>query len=290
MASLKEIKSRIQSVKSTQKITSAMKMISSSKLRKAQKVIENYYPYKQRISSILTNLLLADNEQIVSPYTQEHDIKRVAIIPISSNSSLCGSYNSNVEKKTATTLEKYSHLDKENILLFPIGKKIHKSVVKMGFNVADNLDEMIDKPQYKSAQLLANKMMELFRTKQIDKVELVYHHFVNRSRQLLVQETMLPISFDYVDDKKRGFKNNYILEPDSQSVLEQLIPKVIRLKLYTALLDSAASEHAARSIAMQIATDNADELLDDLNLQYNKSRQQAITSELLDIIGGSFGQ
>lgn len=292
MASLKEIKSRIQSVKSTQKITSAMKMISSSKLRKAQRVIESYYPYKQSISKILTNFLSADSEDLSSPYTDVRDVTRIAIIPISSNSSLCGGYNSNVAKKLTTILNTYQHLGKENILVFPIGKNIHKSAGKMGFTIDTNLNDMIEHPNYKSAQELADKMMLLFKEKKVDKVELLYHHFENRSRQTLTQEDLLPISLDLVTEGKEEtkFKQNYIVEPNRQEILDELLPKVIRLKLYTALLDSAASEHAARTIAMQIATDNADELLSDLNLQYNKSRQQAITNELLDIIGGSFGQ
>ena len=288
MASLKEIKSRIQSVKSTQKITSAMKMVSSSKLRKAQKQIESFYPYEQKLNRILSNFLRAEEDNS-SIYAENREIRRVAIIAFSSNSSLCGSFNSSVAKRLTTTLEKYTHLAHENILIFPIGKKISRVVKKMGFPI-DNFDEMADKPTYSAAQLLAKRVMELFRNGEVDKVELIYHHFNSKSSQVLMDETMLPITLEANYEDQIGTQLNYIVEPDRATIMNDLIPKVLRLKLYTALLDSIASEHAARTIAMQIATDNADDLLQELNLQYNKSRQQAITNELLDIIGGSFGQ
>ena len=293
MATLKEIKSRIQSVKSTQKITSAMKMVSSAKLRKAQKQIESFYPYEQKLTQILNNFLSAEEESS-SVYAEQREVKRVALVAFSSNSSLCGSFNSNVAKKLTSAVEKYSHLGKENILIFPIGKKISQTVRKMGFAVEEIFDEMINKPSYQPAQELAGRLMEMFDNKEIDRVELIYYHFKNKSSQVLTESAFLPIELKNFQtlqtDNKVQIHQNYLVEPDRLSVMSVLIPKVIRLKLYTALLDSSASEHAARTIAMQIATDNADDLLQELNLQYNKSRQQAITNELLDIIGGSFGQ
>lgn len=292
MASLKEIKSRIQSVKSTQKITSAMKMVSSAKLRKAQKQIESFYPYEQKLTHILNNFLSAEEEN-TSIFAEQRDVKRVAIVAFSSNSSLCGSFNSNVAKKLTAAVENYKHLGKENILIFPIGKKISQSVKKLGFSVDEIFDEMADKPSYKASQELANRLMDMFLNNEVDKVEFIYHHFKSKSSQVLEENTFLPIELDKLaetDDVKTKLIPNYLVEPDRKTIINELIPKVIRLKLFTALLDSAASEHAARTIAMQIATDNADDLLQELNLQYNKSRQQAITNELLDIIGGSFGQ
>ncbi len=289
MASLKEIKSRIQSVKSTQKITSAMKMVSSAKLRKAQRQIESFYPYEQKLTQILTNFLSAEEENS-SIYAENREVKRVALVAFSSNSSLAGSFNSNVIKRLTAAVNEYSYLGKENILIFPIGKKVAQAVKKMGFPVTEHFEEMADKPTYQASQELANRLMELFVAHQIDKVDFIYHHFKNKSSQLLRQETYLPISLNFVEEVKSGVQPNYLVEPNQPEIMSELIPKVLRLKLYTALLDSAASEHAARTIAMQIATDNADDLLQELNLQYNKSRQQAITNELLDIIGGSFGQ
>jgi len=289
MSTLKEIKSRIQSVKSTQKITSAMKMVSSAKLRKAQKSIENFYPYEQKLTQILRNFLSAETDN-TSIYAETRDVKRVAIIVFSSNSSLCGGFNSNVAKKLAAKVESYSHLGHENIIIHPVGKKIAKATRKSGFDVEDNYDEMADKPTYSAARQLADVVIDLFSNKHVDKVEMIYHHFKNKSSQELVEETLLPIKLDVTNENQSGMLLNYIIEPDRESIMNELIPKVLRLKVYTALLDSNASEQAARTIAMQIATDNADDLLQELNLQFNKSRQQAITNELLDIIGGSFGQ
>lgn len=287
MATLKEIKSRIQSVKSTQKITSAMKMVSSAKLRKAQRTIENFYPYEQKLTGLLNNFLSAE-DNATSVFAEVREVKRVAIVIFSSNSSLCGAFNSNVAKQFAQTLEKYEKLGREHILVYPVGKKIAKVCRKMGFPVEHNFEAMADKPGYNATLDLSNELLQLYSDKNIDRVEIIYHHFVSKSTQRLTAETLLPIQ---LAKPVKGAKNlDYIVEPDRQTLIEELVPKVLKLKIYTALLDSSASEHAARTLAMQTATDNATDLLQDLSLQYNKSRQQAITSELLDIIGGSFGQ
>jgi len=287
MASLKEIKSRIQSVKSTQKITSAMKMVSSAKLRKAQKTIENLFPYEQKLNGLLNNFLSAEEDN-VSVYAETREVKRVAIVVFSSNSSLCGSFNTNVSKRLNETIDKYSSLGAENILVYPVGKKVAKASRKKGFEPQSNFDSMADKPNYTAALTLADDIMLLYKNKEIDRVELIYHHFKSRSTQVMTEETFLPIQLKPAE--KGIVALDYIVEPDRETIMSELIPKVLRLKIYTALLDSSASEHAARTMAMQIATDNASDLLQELSLQYNKSRQQAITNELLDIIGGSFGQ
>ena len=287
MSSLKEIKSRIQSVKSTQKITSAMKMVSSAKLRKAQKTIENFFPYEQRLNGLLNNFLSAEEDN-VSVFAENREIKRVAIIAISSNSSLCGSFNSNVIKKLNHAVENYKSLGKDNILIFPVGKKIAKACIKSGFEPEGDFEKMADKPTYAAALTLADEIMNLFKNKEVDKVELIYHHFKSKSTQVLTEETYLPIQLQ--PSTKGTVALDYIVEPDRATIMADLIPKVLRLKIYTALLDSNASEHAARTMAMQMATDNATDLLQELSLQYNKSRQQAITNELLDIVGCSFGQ
>jgi len=287
MSSLKEIKSRIQSVKSTQKITSAMKMVSSAKLRKAQKTIENFFPYEQRLTGLLNNFLSA-GEDNSSVFSETRDVKRVAIVVFSSNSSLCGAYNSNVAKLLTQTVEKYHSLGREHILIFPVGKKIAKVCNKLGFKQEANFEAMADKPSYAATLGLSDDLIQMFLNKDIDKVELIYHHFVSKSTQKLTNETFLPIQLS--KPVKGAVALDYIVEPDRQTILSELVPMVLRLKIYTALLDSNASEHAARTIAMQMATDNATDLLQELSLQYNKSRQQAITNELLDIVGGSFGQ
>lgn len=286
MASLKEVKQRIASVRSTQKITSAMKMVASAKLHKAQAAIGNMLPYQQRLHSILTNFL-GDNKDVSSPFVKVRTVKRVAIVVFSSNTSLCGGFNANVIRRLMRLLDEYKFLDKENILIFPVGKKVEDAVRKAGFKIGGSYQSMANKPSYQEAADLATDLMTRFLKEDIDKVELLYNHFKNTASQTLTRSIYLPI--DLRKQVKVSSENlpDYIIEPDSDSLLEELLPKVLRIELYTALLDSNASEHGARTIAMQTATDNADGLLQDLTVMYNKSRQQAITNELLDIIGGS---
>lgn len=290
MSTLKEIKSRIRSVTSTRKITSAMKMVSSAKLRKSQKLIENFLPYEQQLNALLTNFLSADTETI-SPLAEERKIERVAIVVLTSNSSLCGAFNSNAIKELINTLEEYRTLGKENIFLYPIGKKGAKVLMKLGYEVTENFEELAAKPTYDVSAALAERLIKDFLDKKVDRIELIYHHFKSRSTQVLLHEVFLPISLktSKENDSTHRVSLNYIVEPDRESILMELLPKVVKLKLFAAIADSSASEHAARTLAMQIATDNANDLLQELSLQYNKSRQQAITNELLDIVGGSFG-
>lgn len=287
MASLKEVKQRIASVRSTQKITSAMKMVASAKLHKAQAAIGNMLPYQQRLHNILTNFL-EDNKDVSSPFVKVRTVKRVAIVVFSSNTSLCGGFNANVIRRLMGLLDEYKFLDKENVLIFPVGKKVEDAVRKTGFKLGGSYQSMANKPSYQEAADLATDLMTRFLKGDIDKVELLYNHFKNTASQELTRSTYLPI--DLTSKRVKVLNENlpdYIIEPDSDSLLEELLPKVLRIELFTALLDSHASEHGARTIAMQTATDNADGLLQDLTVMYNKSRQQAITNELLDIIGGS---
>ena len=293
MASLKEVKTRINSVKSTRKITSAMKMVASAKLHKAQGAIENMLPYQQKLNEILTNFLSTD-ATFESPYTEVRPVTRVAVVVFSSNSSLCGAFNANVVKKLGETLEEYKSLGKENILIYPIGKKVEQATKKLGYTSRGNYQGMAEKPSYVQAYELAGLLMQEFVEKQIDRVELIYHHFKSMGSQILTREEYLPIDLSKVEataategSGKRGFQNDYIVEPSVGQLIADLLPKVLSQKLFTVLQDSNASEHAARTLAMQTATDNANELIQDLTKQYNKSRQQAITNELLDIVGGS---
>ncbi len=293
MASLKEVKNRISSVKSTRQITSAMKMVASAKLHKAQGRIENMLPYQRKLNEILTNFLSTD-ATIESPYTDERPVGRVAIVAFSSNSSLCGAFNSNVAKMLERTLEEYQSLGRENIQIYPVGKKVEEAVKKLGFVPQGSYQEMADKPSYMQAYELAGTLMKEFLEGRGDKVELVYHHFKSTGSQILTRDEYLPINLDKVAEEatestagKSSFNNDYIVEPSAARLITELLPKVLSQKIYTVLLDSNTSEHAARMLAMQAATDNANELIQDLTKQYNKSRQQAITNELLDIIGGS---
>jgi F-type H+-transporting ATPase subunit gamma len=320
MPSLKEIKGRIASVNSTRKITSAMKMVASSKLHHAQVAIENMLQYESMLEHILKTFLASDAD-VRSTYVAERPVKRVALVVFSSNSSLCGGFNANVIKEMQKAIEQYRHLGDENIVIYPIGRKVAEKVTKLGFKPAGNYNALADKPNVQECTEIASELGMKYRLGEIDRVEMIYHHFKSAGSQILTRKTFFPIDIEseLTADKERDLKSNvatreaveylrqrdkeqadnkreldgkplndnFIVEPDLDSVMNKLIPKLAHLMLYTALLDSIASEHAARMVAMQTATDNADELLRELNLQYNKSRQQAITSELLDIVGGT---
>lgn len=297
MGSLKEIKGRIGTVKNTRKITSAMKMVASAKLHKAQDAIENMLPYQERMNHILLNFLGASDVALQSPYVRESPVRRVAIVVFSSNSSLCGAFNANVLKHFERVADEYKSLGNENIWVYPVGKKIEEVVEKMGYPVRGSYQEMAEKPSYQPAFELAEELMQLFVKEEIDKIEVVYHHFRSSGSQQLLQTQFLPINLSNIQSEMeeekqatpevKGYRLNYIVEPSEEEFIKNILPEVLKLKLFTALLDSAASEHATRMMAMQVATDNANELIDDLTKLYNRSRQQTITNELLDIIGGS---
>ena len=290
MASLKEVKGRIATVNNTRKITSAMKMVASAKLHKAQGAITNMLPYERRLHGLLTNLL-GGGEVLV--WNTPREVKRVALVVFSSNSSLCGGFNANVIKHATQWLNEYQALGKDNILLYPVGKKVADALSKMGYAVQGNFQHLADKPSFAEAAELAQGLMNLFTQGEVDRVELLYNHFKSTASQILTREVYLPFILchpeEHCDEGSRVHpqETDYILEPSREELLATLLPKVLRMKLYTVLLDSNASEHAARTMAMQIATDNADDLLQELTLMYNKTRQQAITNELLDIVGGS---
>ena len=319
MPSLKEIKNRITSVNSTRKITSAMKMVASSKLHHAQVMIENMLPYESMLEHILKSFLASEIDA-TTIYSEIRPVKKVALIVYSSNSSLCGGFNANIIKMMQQVVNEYQHLGKDNIIIYPIGRKVAEKVTKLGLKCGGDFSEIADKPNIHPCIDLAESLAEKFISGEIDRVEMIYHHFKSAGSQILTRKTFLPIDvkdeLDFDDERdltsniatleaqeylrKKGRKqsssekeeakplnDNFIVEPDMETVLSQLIPKLLHLMIYTALLDSNASEHAARMVAMQTATDNADELLRELNLQYNKGRQQAITNELLDIVGGT---
>ena len=283
MASLKEVKGRIATVNNTRKITSAMKMVASAKLHKAQGAITNMLPYEHHLHGLLSNLLGGGDEVML--WSSPREVKRVALVVFSSNSSLCGGFNANVIKHTAQWVDEHQSLGKENILIYPVGRKVADAVAKMGYAVQGDFQHLADKPSFAEAAQLAQGLMDMFARGEVDRVELLYNHFKSTASQILTREVYLPMqaSENTMEGKQ---ETDYILEPSREELLSTLLPKVLRLKLYTVLLDSNASEHAARTMAMQIATDNADDLLQELKLMYNKTRQQAITSELLDIVGG----
>ena len=318
MPSLKEIKNRITSVNSTRKITSAMKMVASSKLHHAQVMIENMLPYESMLEHILKSFL-ASEVDATTVFSVERPVKKVALLVYSSSSSLCGGFNANIIKAMQNVVDEYAKKNVSDVIVYPIGRKVAEKASKLGYVTCCDYTEIADKPDIHPCVKLAEELANKFVDGEIDRVELIYHHFKSAGSQLLTRKTLLPIDvkseLDFDDERdltsniatleaqeylrKKGrrsssekeeakpLNDNFIVEPDMSTVLEQLIPKLLHLMVYTALLDSNASEHAARMVAMQTATDNADELLRELNLQYNKSRQQAITNELLDIMGGS---
>ena len=284
MASLKEVKRRISTVNNTRKITSAMKMVASAKLHKAQASITNMLPYEQHLSGLLTKLL-RDSDMCIWN-TPRKEVRRVALVVCSSNTSLCGGFNVTIIKHTLKWIEEHRALGTENLLLYPIGKKVADALQKQGFSIQGDFQHLADKPSFNEALTLAQHLMELFSKGEVDRVELLYNHFKSMASQVLTHEVYLPMPTSGTQSASNN-QADYILEPSREELLAMLLPKVLRLKLYTVLLDSNTSEHASRTMAMQIATDNADGLLQELTLMYNKTRQQAITSELLDIVGGS---
>ena len=290
MGSLKEIKTRILSVKSTRKITSAMKMVSSAKLRKAEKLIQNMLPYEERLELILQDFLNSKEEGIPLIYTQEREVNRQAVLLFASNTSLCGPFNNNVVKKFREFMQQEGTVGKQNIDIYCFGKKIAKSLARENFDVLESFDELSDKPDFNQISMLADKLAALFLSRNIDRVVCIYHQFISKGHQKLVTENFLPVRKQVVEDEpeKKKTIHQFYIEPDRDTMRADLLPRFLRIQLYRILLDSNASEHAARMLAMQTATDNADDLLVELTLDYNKTRQQAITAELLDIIGGSF--
>lgn len=320
MPSLKEIKTRIASVESTRKITSAMKMVASSKLHHAQVAIQNMLPYENLLEHILKSFLISTPDAENSLCIARNRVKRVALVVYSSNSSLCGGFNNNVIRMMLQTIEEYKAQGVENIVVYPIGRKVSEKVSKLGFTSGGDFSELAEKPDAEKCRDIADELTSKYEKHEFDKVELIYHHFKSAGSQVLTRRTFLPIDLstenigmyndrdlssneatakaqEYLREKGRvkrrettenvPLNDDFIVEPDMASVLSTLIPQLLNLMIYTALLDSNASEHAARMVSMQTATDNANELLRELNLQYNKSRQSAITNELLDIVGGS---
>ena len=289
MASLKEVKTRIASVNSTRKITSAMKMVASSKLHHAQLAIERMRPYERQLSHIMSTFVGSMEGEIDTPYAGEREVKRVAIVLYTSNSSLCGGFNANVIKAFNRKVEAYRQQGIDIVSVYPLGKKAYDAVVKVGFTPSADYAALLDHPSYEKAAQVAAEIMESYAEGEIDRADLIYHHFKSAGSQILTEEEFLPIKLQTADDDSASHTTqlDFIVEPSKEEVISQLVPKSLHLKLFTALLDSLASEHAARVMAMQVATDNADELLRELTLTYNKTRQQAITNELLDIVGGS---
>lgn len=313
MAFLKEIKDRIASVRGTLKITSAMKMVASAKLHKAQQAIGNMLPYERCLHSMLLNLMesvSSDKSGSGVPMSGEicslmtrREVRKVAIVAFASNSSLCGAFNSNAIREATAMIDEYrsAGLRDSDIVVYSVGRKMAEAMRKLGFPSPADFSAMSDSPSYEAASALAQELLDGFVDGRFDKVEFVYNHYKSTSSQPTTRQTYLPLSLDEVEagveeGRPAGEASvmtggrELIVEPSPEALVRTLLPKVVRLRVFTTLLDSAAAEHAARTVAMQLATDNGDGLLQELTLEYNKGRQQKITSEILDIVGGSLQQ
>jgi len=282
MASLKEIKLRIASVTSTEKITSAMKVVSSAKLHHAESESERTLAYVQKLESIQEALLNSD-ETVPSPYLNEREVHTVAIVSFSSSSGLCGAFNSNVLKETISSISSYKEKN-ISVKLFPIGKKVASGLKKAGFDIVYDYIHIGEHPTFAPAEKLASELMKQFCEEKIDRVQLIYHHFKNRGVQILTNRCYLPVTLP--EAKEDAVQTDFILEPKATEMQTLLIPQLLHLDIFTTLSDTTTAEHAARILAMQTANDNANDLLDELSLLYNKTRQQSITNELLDIVNG----
>lgn len=280
MANLKEIRNRIASIGSTMQITSAMKMVSAAKLKKAQDAIIHMRPYANKLTELLQNLS-SNTEAVESPYLIKREVKNVLIVPITSNRGLCGGFNSNVIKETIRiAITDYAD---NQVTLFTIGKK-GNDFLKKQFKVLSNHNEVYDNLTFANVSLISEDLMNLYAGAQFDKIIIVYNQFKNAATQLLQVEQFLPI----VPNTTQSNTNlNYIFEPNQSEIVAELIPKSLKIQLYKAIRDSFASEHGARMTAMHKATDNATELRDALKLSYNKARQASITNEILEIVGGA---
>lgn len=288
MAGLKEIRTRIASIKTTRQVTSAMKMVSAAKLKKAQDAILRFRPYADKLNHVLMSVSASLQDVAVdSAYTVSRDPKKVLIVLFSSNRGLCGSFNINIAKKAV----EFVHLNyprqygEGNVEFLCIGKQAEKQVKLRGMKVVESHHELNDHPEYNNLAAIAESVMLKFTTGRYDRVELLYNKFINAAVQEGTAEQFLPVEIK-ADDEGAGYFD-FIFEPSREVIIREMIPKSLKVQFYKALLDSQAAEHGARMTAMHQATDNATELVKDLTLQYNKFRQATITNEILEIVSGA---
>ena len=281
MANLKEIRNRITSVSSTMQITSAMKMVSAAKLKKAQDAITAMRPYAEKLTELLQNLSSTLDGDTGGEYTKQREIKKVLVIAVTSNRGLCGAFNTNVIKEVKSRAELYAG---KQVDVFAIGKK-GNDVLKKTLTIADNQSGIFDDLTFDNVAAIAESLTAKFISGEYDKIELVYNQFKNAATQIIQTEQFLPLAPIVSDTVSTA--GDYIFEPSKEEIVLTLIPKSLKTQLYKAIRDSFASEHGARMTAMHKATDNATELRDQLKLTYNKARQAAITNEILEIVGGA---
>ncbi|MBO7576987.1 MAG: ATP synthase F1 subunit gamma [Bacteroidales bacterium] len=288
MANLKEVRTRIASVSSTQQITSAMKMVSAAKFRRAQNAIIGMRPYSNQLSDIVSNIDTGDG--ILTPYHEVRKLEHVLLVVVTSNKGLCGAFNSNVIKQAQSRIDYYRTSADQPVALsmITIGKRCTEYFSKRFDNIVGTYDEMLDNATFDAVASLSDSIMQQFCDKKYDRVELIYNQFKNSLVQILSTEQFLPIVPQASNSSSAKRTNNdYIFEPSKEEIMREMIPLTLRSQFYRVVLDSLAAEHGARMNAMQKATDNATELLKDLRLSYNKARQAAITNEIIEIVSGS---
>ena len=282
MANLKEIRARISSVGSTMQITSAMKMVSAAKLKRAQDAILQMRPYSDKLTELLKNLISSIDSSENNVYSKKRKINNVLLVTITSNRGLCGGFNSFIIKQTKALIK--NEYRNTNVSILSIGKKSSEHFTKNNFNVVGAYDDLLSNITYDGTCKIAEKIMIEFVDGKYDKVVLVYNQFKNAATQIVMTENFLPLKNE---EKAQETPFNYLFEPSQESIVEELIPRSLKTQLFKAVLDSNASEHGARMTAMHKATDNASELKKELTLTYNKARQAAITGEILEIVGGA---
>ena len=289
MANLKEVRNRIASVTSTKQITSAMKLVSASKLKRAQDNITKMRPYARTLNEILDNLGNAAEEGSAdgSPYAVKREVRKVLLVAVSANKGLCGAFNANVIKRSSQLLKEYAHLPAENVTILCIGRKAFAALSKRANRQLPVQDTVVDKPTFAHANEIASDIMKRFVDGEFDRVDIVYNEFKTAASQNVVTEQFLPIAPEAAENDKKTNKKDYIYQPNKEEIILNLIPASLKTRFYKVILDSQAAEHGARMTAMHKATDNAGELLKELKLSYNKARQAAITNEILEIVAGA---
>lgn len=281
MANLKEIRNRINSVSSTMQITSAMKMVSAAKLKKAQDAITAMRPYAEKLTELIQNISATLEENVTNVFAEQRPVNKVLLVIVTSNRGLCGAFNANVLKKTKERMKFYA--DKE-VEILTIGKKAH-DILSKSEKIFANESQVYDELTFENVADIAQVLMDLYVNENVDRVEILYNQFKNAASQVVMTEQFLPL--EPIDNGDENAVADYIFEPSKEEIINSLIPSSLKTQLFKALLDSNAAEHGARMTAMHKATDNAEELRDQLKLTYNKARQAAITNEILEIVGGA---
>lgn len=280
MAGIRELKQRLASVRSAGKITTAMQMVASAKLKKAARAAENFVPYQKMLQSILDDFLSSDTEYD-TPFRQKRALKKVTLVAFSSNSGFCGSFNTIIIDSLRQEMEKYTS---QELHIVTVGKKVTQAVKSMKFKGnSEEWDRLVITPHYGDARELADHLMDLYLRRQTDKIVLIYFHYKNPMVHELMVHDYLPIEFEKLKKEKESYLHLYILEPKAPELIGRLLPKVLRSEIYAVLLDSFSSEQGARTVAMQLASENASQLSDELLLILNRQRQQMITTEILEL-------